>query len=131
MEIRQVMLDQDLPTLNEWYQGHNLSYHPKNWFGSIGYMVPNIAAAFLYLTSNSERAYIDDLISNPAFSDINKRSEAIHLIGLKLEEEAQKHHIKYLCSCTTKNSILKHLETLGWRSDNKDYKMMMKIMENK
>lgn len=127
MEIRKVKIEYDLYTLNKWFKGHGLPNHPENWFSDDGFIIPGIAAIFLYISQNSDRAYMDDMICNPEFSDIEVRTKALDMLAAAVEKEAKYLGMRYLISPIYQKRQFERAERLGnWKTDNNDYKIMVK-----
>ena len=78
---------EDYKTIEKWWIDHDQKPCPYNLLPSIGYIVNDMVAGFLYQT-DSELCFIESLISDKK-SDKEKRSEALgHLFdNLKMSVE--------------------------------------------
>jgi hypothetical protein len=102
--VRRV-LRQDYPEIRSWFKARGV-LPPADWaFSTIGFMVPGVAAGFLYLT-NSGVAEIDCYISNPA---AEHRKFALQAITEKIMVTAVQLGVKMLCC----NSKLGSIEALA------------------
>lgn len=90
--------------VNEWCDKWQMNHMPKGWLPTYGAIVPGIAAAWLYV-SDSDVAWIENIISNPEASDDDRR-EATDLIVSELERIAKGCGTKYLLGSSTNRSVI-------------------------
>ena len=68
----------DYVELCKWFKDHKLSTPSRDQLPMNGFIVPKIAAGFIYLTDSSI-AILDCFISNPA-SDDHQRDAALEIV---------------------------------------------------
>lgn len=78
-----------------------------------GFYVPGVGAGFLVLT-NSDRAYIEDFVTNPDTTP-EQRDSALFAIAQAVEDEARKRGVKYLLGYSPLEIIWKRVESVGYR----------------
>jgi hypothetical protein len=106
--------DSDLPEILHWFKKRNLVIPPKWLFSDEGFIVPRVAAGFLYLT-NSGIARMDCFISNPDVSKAD-RADALEAIANRILYVARHEHKVKMISCDTKiKSIQTLAESLGFK----------------
>jgi sugar phosphate isomerase/epimerase len=111
----------DLDEINNWYSAHNLPPMKLSLLPKIGFIEPNVAAAFLYQT-DSRLAIIENFISNPE-SDSVIRGKAIDKIADMLVEIAQSLGVELIVGMTQSKSIEKLAYRHGFQSLG-EYKMV-------
>lgn len=94
----------DFEEINNWYYKRNLPSIPQHLLPPTGFIVPQIAAAFLYKT-DSALAIIEGCISNPE-SFQEDRALALDLLLEQLVIEAKKEGFKMLMVSANKQSII-------------------------
>lgn len=124
--------DFDFDQIFSWYKKHNINTYPfnitydKEWFSQTGFIEPNIAAGFVYLT-NSKRAYIEDFISNP---DVSKedRDNALNKIVYKIETLCQDNKIKYIMAATNHAAIINRALSHGYQLNTESFRIIVKVV---
>lgn len=86
MQIRLVE-KKDLKIIADWYKNHGQEAEQADFLSDIGFIVDNIAAAFLY-TTNSSVCWIESYISNPE-SNKKDRKKALDLITEAIIQKAK------------------------------------------
>lgn len=94
----------DLPTLNSWYAAHGLQELRAGLIPLVGFIVPNVAAGFLYRTDAAELALIEGYVTNPAATATN-RSLALHAITEELLRSARNSGIRTIVGLCRTRSI--------------------------
>lgn len=95
----------DHNTINLWQNAHGLARLEEHLFPSVGYIVENVAAGFLYQTDSS-LCFIDGYISNPA-SDKAERREAFDQITDNVIRTARDHGFRNILAYTQHPEIMK------------------------
>lgn len=121
-----VNIDEDYPMIASWYEANKLPAPPKDWFEpGYGIIVSNVAAIFLYCTKN--RAYIEDMISNPE-SDKEERNVVLSTISNMLEEEAIKRGIKYIIFCSSHPAVIDRAIKHNYKVVRGKFYLIMKML---
>ena len=96
MNVRRYRPD-DFSQLQQWGERYHITYSEEN-LPTIGFIVPGIAAYFLYETK-TKVVFLENMIAN---SDAPKaeRSEALKLIVERILSEAKRmgYHVAYACT---------------------------------
>lgn len=126
IDLRPV-IKSDLKEIVEWYNDRKLVSKQINldWFSDTGFIVPGIAAGFVYFSSNSKRAYIEDFITNPKSSK-DDRNNALDLIANQIESICRQHKVKYIVATTNVKAIIVRAINHGYLTDNKTFHMLYK-----
>lgn len=90
---------EDYGQLASWAADRDVSLPPLDALSTIGLIVDDVAAGFLYFT-NSSIALLEGFIANPK-TDKNDRDSAVNWITLNLIELAKSNGVKIL-KCDTK-----------------------------
>ena len=111
MAVFEIATDRELDAVRGWYRARGLAVPVREWFGH-GFWVPGVAACFLYLT-DSRRAYVEDLTTNPAESAA-VRHVALLELGERLEQEARKAGVRYLVGWTQEEDVAERGRSGGY-----------------
>lgn len=114
---------EDYDTIKHWWTLHGSSVVPPRLLPKVGFVVENVAAAFLYRT-DAPVGWIENLISNPSISkDI--RSQGIDLLLQTLFEYADSTGIENLVSFTDVDVVVKRaVEKFQVKVHPENYKML-------
>lgn len=123
MIVRKVK-KKDLEQIRNWYLKRG---EPDQTLvlSDIGFIVDNVAAAFLY-TTNSPICMFEAYITNPE-TNKDERKEALDLITNKLFETAKNMNFKTIISLV--NNKATHQRCLDYGFFEINYKPMMRILE--
>lgn len=111
-QIRRIELDQDYPSACAWWKAHNWPVLPKEALPEVGYIVPEICAAWLY-RSDSSIAWIEWIIANPE-SDKEVRSEALDLLIQTVSSHAKELGFKFLFSSASHPHLIERYKLHGF-----------------
>jgi hypothetical protein len=103
----------DLPEINAWYAARGLPEVPSHALPEIGFLVPGIAAAFLYRTDSSI-AFMDGAVTCPT-APLRERFAAIHGIGEALVEKAHALGIGKLLIFTQRHGMASAMKRIGFQ----------------
>lgn len=111
MAVFEVITDRELDTIRGWYRARGLTVPAREWFGH-GYWVPGVAACFLYRT-DSARAYVEDLTTNPERSAAERH---LALLDLRecIERKALELGVRYLVGWTQESDVAERGRNEGW-----------------
>lgn len=87
--------DRHIQDAQEWLVGYGAPRAPLWIFSDSGYVVPGVAAVWLYLT-NSGLGFLESIIGNPAIS-AQERSDGLDAVIARAIEEAQAFGVQTLC----------------------------------
>jgi hypothetical protein len=105
----------DFKDIEQWFIARNLAM-PEPWaFSTIGLIVEDVAAGWLYVT-NSGCAMLDCYISNPK-ADHSSRKQALKQITKGLMKMAKNHGAQMILCNTKIDAIGELAESFGFRSD--------------
>lgn len=96
----------DFEMIDSWFFERTKCHLDKDLLSKNGFIIPNAAVGFLYLT-NSKLAHVDFMITNPDASQ-KFRHEALQLICEKIISYAKELHIKMIL-VNTKVGFMKEL----------------------
>ncbi len=103
----------DIKEIQMWFQMWGLTAPHKDRFSDLGFIVPDVAAGFLYLT-NSGVAIIDAYICNPG-AHKRIRDEALDAITYRILEAAEGAGVQYLKGDTNFRTILRRAQKFGFK----------------
>ncbi len=109
--IREIVTPRDLEETLAWYAARGEPSPAPDWFGR-GFTVPHVAAAFLYLT-DSRRAYVEDVVTNPACS-AEERHVALLELQTHIERVARDAGALYLVGWSHEADIAKRAGQCGY-----------------
>ena len=119
------LIEGDYEDICKWWKWWRWPVLPKESLpdnGMGGFMVEKngtpIVSVFLYLTSNSNWAWLEWLVSNPNYRE-KDRKEAIELLISKTEEETKKLGFKFMLTIGRNKSLIESHRKLGWHVDDK------------
>ena len=107
--------DDHYPMLMDWWEKRGMGMTPEERLPEIGYIVPEVAAGFLYQT-DSDIALIEGLISNPE-TDGFTRHGALDAIVDALAEKAKELGFKTLYGFTRQRAVARRAERHGYDSN--------------
>ncbi len=96
MKVRRYHLD-DFKEVAEWGKGWGFTYEP-DLFPKVGFIVPGVAAYFLYAT-DSAVCYLEHMVSNPKTFG-RERDLALKMVVEAILEEAAKRGYRVAYACT-------------------------------
>lgn len=94
----------DFEEILSWFAARDIVVPAKWVFSDIGYIVPKVAAGFLY-TSNSGIATLDCFITNPKASS-EDRLKGLRTVRDALLVKANTIHSIHKVCCTTQHSVI-------------------------
>ena len=106
---------EDFDSICEWYDARGVECPKAHQLPSIGYIVPGVAAGFLYKT-DSTICLIEGLISNPEAPTF-KRSEAIDLVIAEILKEAERLGFDKIFGFTSYESVVTRVVRHGFMRD--------------
>lgn len=109
--------------INEWFKERAAVCPPWHLLPRVGYVVPNVAAGFLYLADGG-LGFLEHYISNPRMP-LAKRKEALGAITEKLIVEAKAQGVKKLFALTNNKSIMGYCNQFEF-TDNGTYQTYVK-----
>lgn len=104
---------EDYNSIYEWFRGWDLPPPPVEFLSNVGFIVPGVAAGYLYIT-NSKIGIIDSYISNVKASKM-ERKEAIDMITSDIITLAKELGIKILKCDSTYESIKVRAKNFGFK----------------
>jgi hypothetical protein len=107
----------DYAEINSWFKAHGMPSPSADLLPSNGFIVPGVAAGFVYLTDSSV-SILDSFISNPD-SDDDDRSDAIDWIAIHLTNLAMMNGTKLLICNTKIKAVRDRVLTLGFTDTGK------------
>lgn len=111
MEIRKFK-ESDYEMLKSWYLKRGLTPLSLDMLPSVGFIVEDIAASFMYI-ADGKLALLEGSISNPSI-DKSIRTEALSAIFKCLLAEAKEMGLKRAYSTTRLPVIAEYAKTLGF-----------------
>jgi len=115
--------------IGKWCDGWKIGRYPDGWLPTVGFIVPDVAYASLYI-SDSSVAWIENVISNPEASD-EDRDKAIFDINDKIEETAIECGAKWLRGSSLRKGILERAEKRGYWIDERPSHQIVKLLKAK
>ena len=103
---------EDLPELNRWYASRKLPHIDSDSLPLIGFIEPDVAAGFLYLTDSS-LGIIEGVVANPRASRESK-DRALDEIDGRITQAARELGIKHLVAICASQALLRRSEHLGY-----------------
>lgn len=102
MEIRRFE-PRDFKEVSSWYHKRNLPHMPEELLPTLGFVVPGIAAAFLYRT-DSKLAFLESCVANPETEKL-ERTLALNLLLKEITLAAKSEGIKLLIASSIRPTI--------------------------
>ncbi len=115
----------DYPEICGWFKAHGLSCPDLSHLPVHGFIVPEIAAGFIYMT-DSTISILDCFISNP-HSDDKRRDMAIDLIVLNLAKHAKIKGTKILITNTRIQAVRLRALDLGFNETGKHFSFVKEL----
>jgi hypothetical protein len=81
------VVSSDIDTIRSWYNARNLEAPPRSYFPTLGFVVPGVAAGFLYAT-DTKVCFMEGFITNKDASS-ESRDWAIKAIAESLTDMAK------------------------------------------
>lgn len=111
--VRQIE-DHDLDQIEVWFAARGVSM-PELWaFPKTGYIIPGVAAGFLFLT-DTPVAIVDCYIASP-YADSDKRNDALDIITHALIASARSNGCKIIKCDSAIEAIKNRAIRLGFKS---------------
>jgi hypothetical protein len=110
--------------VERWWRLHGVAPVEPGFLSDEGFIVPGIAAGWLYLT-NSKMALIENLTANPEVDEAT-RSEAIDRVVRRIVDEAQDFGAKVICGFTQIPAVIGRAERLGFQKNKGVYVLVSK-----
>lgn len=101
----------DAPEVAAWYAAHGQSPKPKGSLPNTGFIVPGVAAGWLYLTDSSV-ALLEGYVTNPAASAAD-RNDALDVITGLLLASAKSDGRSLVLALTTDQTIAERARRHG------------------
>lgn len=118
----------DIQTIQSWFLARNI-VDQSDMFSTIGYIVPDIAAGFLY-TTNSQVAIIEHLITNPIYHK-EIRDKALDEVVLSIIKEAKRLHFTNLLGITEFDVVTQRALKLGFEKQPNPFTVINYNLEGK
>lgn len=103
----------DYDMMVRWYKHRDLRPPQLEMLPKIGFIVPGIAATFLYMMENN-LSWSDGTITNLNASR-SERQEAIVKLFEEIEKAAKAAGIKYILSSTKLPVMVEYAKNAGWK----------------
>lgn len=113
--------DNDTTEISSWYTARGLSSPPKAALPSIGFIVPGVAAGYLYRTDSS-LALIEGYVTNPRASS-EDRNRGLEALTEHLLESARLDGFTHILVLTEDVSI--QTRAITWNFNKKGIKTLM------
>lgn len=117
----------DLDEINYWYRLRDLQPVDDSLIPNIGFIVPKVAAGFLYKT-DSAVCLFDGYITNPQ-SDKTTRDKALDAITAELISAAKDYGFQSTLAFTKVDAIKKRCEKLNFKA-KPEYSLYMRALIN-
>jgi len=104
---------EDYTQLTGWFKHREMNVPPQDFLSSMGYIVDNVAAGFIY-TTNSCVAIIDTYITNPD-SDKKDRDIALDWITIHLTAYAKNGGYKIVKCDSSIKKVIKRATNHGFK----------------
>lgn len=104
---------QDFEVMCSWYVKHHMKPINESFLPAIGYIVPDVAAGFLYYTDSSV-CMLEGFVTNPEAPAPN-RHEALNQIIIACMDEAKVKGFQKICGFTIDDSILERATRFGFK----------------
>lgn len=104
--------DRHYAAMADWYRGHHLQPLPREALPETGFVVPGVAAGFLY---RGERglAWVEGLISNP---EARRRAhEALDAVVSALLQSARDSGVRLILSTTAQPAVAQRARQHGFK----------------
>ena len=123
MDIRLVN-DSDYEMLCDWWKGWGWTPPPKDFLPTIGVVVEEVAAGFLYVT-NSKVSWVDWIVSDKNYRG-EDRDDIINVVLASLEEISKDYDAKFLYSLIKHEKLMEKYEAMGYVKGDSDAVVMIK-----
>lgn len=120
-------MPKDKDTLDLWWNAHAMPPIPGAALPEVGFIVPDVAAGFLYQTDSSV-AMIENYITNPN-SSYEVRQEALDSITGALIGEATERGFERIVALTTAQSIFNRAKRFGFQSVGAFYVLRLDLRD--
>lgn len=101
------------PTLCQWWTAHKWAAPPESCLPAHGLIIPDVAAAFLYLDPTSTLAAQEFLVTNPANTPLQS-FRAIVSLSKAIADLARAQGATALFTSCTQPSLARTLQTTGF-----------------
>jgi len=115
--------DTDFNDVMKWLEKRNMPKIDKTVLSDTGFIIPDVACVFLYLT-NSSVCNLENMYSNP---DAENRSLAIELLLDTALKAAKTWEYKYVQSISTHKEMIKRAVIRGAKFETNQTIMTLKI----
>jgi len=116
--------EDDFDQFEGWWQSHGVKPPPNHSYPDVGFIVDNIAAAFLYQTDSSI-CLIESIIYNPNI-DKESRTEALDECIECVVLEAMGMGFKTLIGFTEMQAVINRAEKFNFQKHEQKYTMVTK-----
>lgn len=128
-----MLTEEDYPELCKWwgwfrFPAPDQEFLPNN--GTGGVMITkdgvNVCAGFLFFT-NSKLAWLEYIISNPEYREIDRKDAIVFLIS-ELTQMAKRKGFKAIFTSIKNQNLIKHYEACGYsKGSNNTTEMILKL----
>ena len=125
MDIRLVN-DSDYEMLCDRWKGWGWTPPPKDFLPTIGVVVEEVAAGFLYVTI-SKVSWVDWIISDKNYRG-EDRDDIINVVLASLEEISKDYDAKFLYALIKNEKLMKKYEAMGYVKGDSDAVEMIKTI---
>lgn len=105
--------DKHRKMVDQWAAGWKMNPYPDGYLPTVGYIVPEVAVAYLFVT-DSDVAYMEAVLSNPEASD-EDRGNAIDVIADAIVAAAKECGSKWLIGASNVMPLIDRAERHGFR----------------
>jgi hypothetical protein len=125
MDPIRFIAEDHMEMVNSWCDKWKMSHFPDGWLPTVGYIVPDVAAAWIYI-SDSNVAWMENVISNPD-SDAAARDKSIDDIVRLLESAAKQCGTKWMLGLSDNKDVLaRATDVHGFRVCPRTYNQIIK-----
>lgn len=107
-----VAKSEDLKTINEWRRGWGIPEVPPHMLPKGGFIIPDMAAGFCYLTDSS-LAIVEEYVRNPSITS-EEANKAIDAITVAILSYAKRHECSVLMAFATRQEVGDRAERHGF-----------------
>jgi len=113
MNIRKLDLNKDYHIVEDWWKQRHWTPVAKEALSTIGYIVDDIAAMWLYLSVGSKLAWIGFPIANPNTTK-EQRNDAIDLLFNTIHEYAKINGYDFIITTSNIPAVINRIEKIGY-----------------
>jgi len=115
MTPRLIDLDADYPTLCDWWQAHAWNAPPQRFLTTLGWIIPDRCAAFLYHVPESKLAGVEWWVTNPLNSPMQSM-RSLAALSQHISQEARSRGIEALFTSCSQPSLGRLFQAVGFQA---------------